>query len=139
MKLLQWNIRYIDSLENVARIAAEIKRFDADVVCFQEVCYKDSVDNLNPLFELYPHFYFCVADSFPNKYTQGNAILSRYPIISRRDIFIQKSGDNTKFDDEGRVYIERPALIQTAAFLRSARRTVHTPTDSRKLPQRIRK
>ena len=55
MKLLQWNIWNNEKIENIAK---ELKRFDADVACLQEVCVTENdFSVINKLRQVYPFVY----------------------------------------------------------------------------------
>ena len=107
MKILTWNICYKDCLDNLPGIISELCRFDADVACLQEVAHRGDINHIKPLLDLYPYSHFAEADPCIGNNATGSAILSRYPILSTQDIFIQRRVDDShNFEDEGRIYTE---------------------------------
>ena len=108
MKILQWNIWFKDCLNNLDKIIAELKRFDADICCLQEVEYINDAAHLQPLWDLYPYHYFATADTNDEGAVWGSCILSRYPIISEKKIFIQEkdTARPESYDNENRIYAE---------------------------------
>lgn len=106
IKILQWNIWYKDCINNLDKIIRELKKWDADIVCLQEVSANNDIEHLKRLFKTYPHGYYAEADKFETR-TQGNVILTKYPIINRETVFINEPGkSHNGYDKEGRVYIE---------------------------------
>lgn len=107
IKILQWNVWYKDSINNLDKIIREIKKIDADIVCLQELSKnKNERDGLDKLFKSYKHGYYAVADRFQTR-DQGNAILTKFPIVNRETVYVNDPGEATNgYDKEGRVYIE---------------------------------
>ena len=105
MKILQWNIWY---KEDINKIAKELKRIDADVVCIQELSFVgNDRTGINVLNEVYPYVYYEIADTFLDGRSQCNAILSRYPFINKNKSFVQEPGtDKNDYSKEGRIYLE---------------------------------
>lgn len=110
MKLLQWNIWNNEKVENIAK---ELKRFDADVACLQEVCItQNDFSTINKLNQVYPFVYFAVAEHFTNGRIQGNAILSKYKLHSKQRSFVRKrSGKLNNYAGEGRIFISAKIKI----------------------------
>ncbi|NTU73960.1 hypothetical protein HGB07_07440 [Candidatus Roizmanbacteria bacterium] len=109
MKLLQWNIWYKEKIENIAQT---IKTIDPDIVCLQElgvysVANPDAhtAHKLQSLLGL--NMYYKDAQKWEGAHSeQGNAILSKYPIIRSDYEYIQVSTESIDYSKEGRVYVE---------------------------------
>ena len=104
-KLLQWNIW---NNENIDNIVEELARFDADIVCVQELIIRENDEsNLEKLKSIYPFVYFEIADAFHDGKIQGNAILSKYEIVDKKARFVQlPSSEINDYSREGRIYLE---------------------------------
>jgi len=73
-KLLQWNICIN---ENIDTVIEELQRFDADIVCIQELMIKDNdTTNLDKLKSVYPYVFFDIADNFLDGTSQTKNKLS---------------------------------------------------------------
>ncbi len=123
MKILQWNIWYKEDPEN---ILTELRRIDTDVCCLQEVTVnhpRHGIDVGQLLAkELGYHIYYheSMAD---DQSSFGNAILSRFPILESRHVFVQDpppADTEENYSKEGRVYVEvkidsgnRPVTVGT--------------------------
>lgn len=105
VKLLQWNIWFKENIDN---IIMELKKFDVDIVCIQELSITATDNsNVNKLKTLYPYMYYEIADTFLDGRSQCNAILSKYPIIKTNKRYVQDPSDNKNdYSKEGRIYIE---------------------------------
>ena len=105
LKLLQWNIWFKENIDN---IIIELKKFDADIICIQELSITANDDsNVKKLKALYPYMYYEIADTFLDGRSQCNAILSKYPIIKTKKKYVQEPSDNKNdYSKEGRIYIE---------------------------------
>ncbi|MBR2709008.1 endonuclease/exonuclease/phosphatase family protein [Candidatus Saccharibacteria bacterium] len=105
IKLLQWNIWFKENIDN---ILTELRRFDTDIVCLQELSITTADDsNAKKLKELYPFVYYEIADTFQDGRSQCNAILSKYPFLKTGKHFVQEpSDDKNDYSKEGRVYLE---------------------------------
>lgn len=111
IKLLQWNIWYKEDIKN---IASELKRFDADIVCVQELWFPiGDKKPLTILSDIYPHIHYEIADTFEGLGSQCNAILSKYPLVDAFSGFVQNpSVDKNDYSKEGRIYVENKVLIK---------------------------
>lgn len=106
--LLQWNIWYKQPIEPVI---AEVKRWNPDVVCIQEYIRLGEYDSAQALADglgfnmvRFPAQHWSDSET---KEEQGNAILSRFPVLSHRSVFIQDERQKPMDgSDEGRVYGE---------------------------------
>ena len=105
MKILQWNIWYKEDINNIAN---ELKRINADIVCIQELSFVgDDRTSVNVLNDVYPYVYYEIADTFLDGRSQCNAILSKYPFISKNKSYVQEPGlDKNDYSKEGRIYLE---------------------------------
>lgn len=113
MKLLQWNILYLDSIDKIDDIIKELKKFDADIVCLQEVSETYNSNTIDKLLKSYKYSEFAYADEkkLENR-IQGNAILSKYPIIEKKEHLISPRHDyENNIKREGRVYLEVDILL----------------------------
>ena len=96
MRLLSWNVQWCRGLDGVvdpARIAAEVRRFDADLVCLQEVAANfpelpgsQGEDQPHILMHALPEYEGCLVSGvdLPAKNGRrsrfGNVLLSRYKV-----------------------------------------------------------
>jgi endonuclease/exonuclease/phosphatase family metal-dependent hydrolase len=110
MKILQWNVWYQERAANVLKLLEEVQ---ADIVCLQECTINNPTYNVNidvpgllaEKLGYYKYFVPVYPDTGDGLY--GNAILSRYPILSSRNVFTQIGKSNTTdYSQESRVYIE---------------------------------
>ena len=111
MKLLQWNVWYKEDLKN---ILSTLQKIDADIICLQEVTVdypphklnaaKFLADNLK-LNHFYQNAQSTVTDN--EKYSFGNAIFTRYPVLEKTSVFVQQpTSESGDYSQEGRVYLE---------------------------------
>ncbi len=109
-KLLQWNICIN---ENIDTVIEELQRFDADIVCIQELMIKDNdTTNLDKLKSVYPYVFFDIADNFLDGTSQANAILSKYEFAKTISRHVQLPSDiKTDYSREGRIYVEADIKI----------------------------
>lgn len=116
MKLLQWNIWYKEKIENVLKILKEI---NADILCLQELA-DDSVFNKNINTAKYlkenlqMNMFYQDSNTWAtyNKKSQGNAILTKYPIIKSDFKYLQEPNHDIRdASREGRIYLELTVLI----------------------------
>lgn len=110
LKVLQWNVWY---KENPERIADEILKIKPDVICAQELMTNDngSVDTAKSIAEKIGYNYVYVeGDTWNNrddKESQGNAIFTRLPILSKKVVYVTSKKHNpANATVEGRVYFE---------------------------------
>jgi endonuclease/exonuclease/phosphatase family metal-dependent hydrolase len=116
IRLLQWNIWYKEPIVNVAE---ELEKINPDIACLQEVTrgsdFNPNTDNAKFLSDkLNYQYYYHEAQSWENDHvkTQGNAILTKFPIISTKYKYIQQPSENSEsYANEGRVYIETELQI----------------------------
>jgi len=116
LKFLQWNIWY---KENVDRIVQEIKRSRADVITAQEFIQhsETNIDTAKYIAnKLGFNYFYCTADTWSGreeKDAQGNAILSRFPIVSTQQTHLSPPQHNpVNALKEGRIYIETTLDIE---------------------------
>ena len=112
--LLQWNVWYKESPENIAKFLSEV---DADVICMQELTQGMEIHQFRDVFawlqsELHYFGYFHEGHRWPRAEqrieTIGNGILSRFPIQNSYHEFVQFPFEEKKtpYAEEGRVYVE---------------------------------
>lgn len=107
LKLIQWNVWYKEPIQNML---TEIKRFDADVYCLQELTigysHHDGADAVKSVAEAtgFNHYFHSVQNSDDG--AQANAIFSRYPITESRNDYINEPEGSGGYDDEYRTYVE---------------------------------
>lgn len=121
ISLLQWNFLYKENPDNIIKV---IKKLNPDIICAQEL-----IQNLqNKIIPNEPdyiakkinyHYFYHQADTWSpprnGKETQGNAIFSRFPMISKSHYYLSPPHHNsTSALDEGRVYLE--SVINTGNF-----------------------
>ncbi len=115
MKLLQWNIWY---KEDAGHILELLKLIQPDIICLQEstIGYPENngIDVSSFLAKsLDYNCFFCPAQEWQLGgvlKTQGNVILSKYPIVDTSYLYIQQPQDpslnSSDYTKEGRVYAE---------------------------------
>lgn len=117
LKILQWNVLY---KEDPNKIANEIKKIGADIVCGQELIQhlskKPQIDTAKEIANKISYQYiYQAADSWSNrdeKETQGNAIFSKHPILNYSHQHLQPAKHNPPDPEhEGRVYVEATIAI----------------------------
>jgi len=108
VKLLQWNVWYHEKYENVVEFLGQA---GADVICLQELTEQNEI-SLPELIakELGYNFYFepTVVEGTENtKFVMGNAVLSKFPIVKRRSVLVQKNDPGSEsYETEDRRYVE---------------------------------
>lgn len=114
-KLLQWNICIKEDIDN---IISELERFDADIVCIQELMIKDNDSStIDKLKSVYPYIFYDIADNFLDGTSQANAILSKYEIVKTVGRHVQLPSDiKTDYSREGRIYVEADIKISDKIF-----------------------
>src|SRR5437868_4780815 len=94
MRLLTWNVQYckgVDSRVDPARIAAEVRLANADVICLQEIAANfpditgSDADQFQALARLFPEYTACPVSGVDvpgsaGRSRFGNLILSRLPV-----------------------------------------------------------
>lgn len=117
MRIVQWNIWFKERVDNVYRILSEI---NPDIACLQEITL-DSQENpkINTAEyiakKLNMNFYYKDSQKWKDgpRREQGNAILSKYPIMKSKYTYIQEQSKvNIDASKEGRVYIESDIKIK---------------------------
>jgi endonuclease/exonuclease/phosphatase family metal-dependent hydrolase len=110
IKILQWNIW---CKEDPVKISNEILKIDPDIACLQELKQNlnQGIDFEKTISEItkYKYFYKEAAtwDKRSDVTSQGNAILSKYPISASRFEFVRPFKHNpANATKEGRVYLE---------------------------------
>jgi endonuclease/exonuclease/phosphatase family metal-dependent hydrolase len=101
IKLLQWNTWYKEDIKNKTSFLKEV---DADIYCLQELNEKDN-EFQRIKSELGLEGYLGTTETIHG--TQGNAILSKYPILHSKNSYIKDPKEfSSNFSDEARKYIE---------------------------------
>lgn len=107
ISILQWNVWFKESADNILR---ELERWDADIVCLQELTthsaanpHRDIPSEIAAL-GYYPYF----VQALHNDDTDmGNGIFSKFPLAGSRHMYVQhedpKSAD---YSHENRLYLE---------------------------------
>jgi endonuclease/exonuclease/phosphatase family metal-dependent hydrolase len=101
IKILQWNTWYKEDVNNKLSL---LKDINADICCLQEL--NENNNDFNTLkSELNLNGYLGLTDTDYGK--QGNAILTKLPIITSQVFFIKEPKiPINHFSDEARIYIE---------------------------------
>jgi endonuclease/exonuclease/phosphatase family metal-dependent hydrolase len=116
--ILQWNI---NEKENPRKIADKVKRINPDIFCGQEFIQHfgkiPKVDIPKEMAEtLGYNYYFESGDTWDtkeHKQTQGNVIMSKFPIMSSTHKHVQEPKHNPpNAEYEGRVYVEAQIKIE---------------------------
>lgn len=112
MKLsyLQWNVWYLEDIHNIAKY---LKDNPADVIALQEltVNHPGQSENDTPkhIAEQLGYHYCKGGEDFTEDNEErwfGNAIFSKYPIVSSRQAWVNEPVGTGGFDDEYRTYLE---------------------------------
>jgi endonuclease/exonuclease/phosphatase family metal-dependent hydrolase len=107
LTVLQWNVWFKETADNVLSL---IKEVDADVLCLQELT---STSTINPDRDIpkeitglgYQHSY--VETIQRPDIRLGNGIFSKYPIVNKRQVYVQREDKNVKdYSRENRIYVE---------------------------------
>lgn len=108
IKILQWNVWYLEDIKN---IAAFLKENKADIICLQELTIDfDKQNNIHtPEYiakELgYNAHYQEIA--FADKSVKlANAIFSKYELSDTRTVWVNQEQGSGDYDDENRAYVE---------------------------------
>jgi endonuclease/exonuclease/phosphatase family metal-dependent hydrolase len=114
VKILQWNVRFSEHPKDIAK---ELKRFEADIICCQELIETERGINAVQIISEYLKYdyFFKEAARWDNRLdiiSQGNAIFSRFPIkealFAFLRFFIKNPANSTV---EGRVYLEAEIVV----------------------------
>lgn len=108
LSILQWNVWYLEDIHNISKFLSANK---ADVICLQELTINfDKQDHIHtPEFlakELGYNLYFQEITFAGEEHRLANAILSKYPILDSRTVWVNKEQGSGKYDDENRAYVE---------------------------------
>lgn len=110
LTILQWNVWF---KENIERVAQELRRIDADVVCLQELTqgYVDQTHENTWEYIGHKLGYNYHVQEIPivtadTQWLQGNAIFSRYPIESQMAAWIHEPAEDDDTNDQYRGYLE---------------------------------
>jgi len=118
LSLLQWNIWDKQPMDPVI---AEIKRWNPDIVCIQECIVSAEYASAQLLAEALNYSYvYQPCQKFthrPKKSEQGNAILSRLPILTKHSAVLQQERQHpTDGSDEGRYYLESEIQLDSTTL-----------------------
>ncbi len=111
ISVLQWNVLFNEDIQHITEF---LKANPADVVCLQELTlnYSKQSEKNTPRFvaEQLSYNYFAKEISLEKEsgepFILANGIFSRFPIISSRYVWINKTAGDGGYDDEHRAYIE---------------------------------
>lgn len=107
VKILTWNIWVNESLNNIDNVIAEIKKFNPDIICLQEVAETEENRVVSKVLNSFNDGRFALADVVAGGRFQGNAILTSHKIVSSKEAFIaDRSNANGDYSKEGRIYLE---------------------------------
>lgn len=114
VSLLQWNIWYLEDINNIAKFLNENK---TDIICAQELTInfdkQSYIDTPNYLAKKLGYHIYFQDISFDGKDMKlANAILSKYPITKTRTVRVNREQGSGNYDDENRAYIEAIIDIQ---------------------------
>lgn len=98
--ILQWNVWYREKSENIMR---ELQKFNADIVCLQEV--SPELAEQAATATGYSKYYIVTLKTTERQ--MGNAIFSRFPLLSSASIVTQAEDKaSSRHDKESRYYLE---------------------------------
>jgi len=108
LSILKWNVWYLEDIHNIAEFLSENK---ADIICLQELTInfdkQANVHTPNYIAEkLGYHVYFQEITFADKEMKQANAVLSKYPILDSRTVWINEEQGSGNYDDEYRAYVE---------------------------------
>jgi endonuclease/exonuclease/phosphatase family metal-dependent hydrolase len=108
IKLLQWNVWYEEKVDNIVNF---IKQTDADIVCAQELIAEASVNIPEAVAKACNYDYYfqptIIGGIEGQSLTMGNGIFSRFPILNKKYVYVQKEDPNNKsYETENRAYLE---------------------------------
>ncbi|MBX7142968.1 MAG: endonuclease/exonuclease/phosphatase family protein [Oligoflexia bacterium] len=112
LKLLQWNVWYLEKLQRVEQF---LKSVDADILCLQELATNTKANpgiatgsELARRLGYYSHIEAAQRWVGFERDSQENGILSKFPFLSTRSVFVSPPGDPDirDYGKEGRVYVE---------------------------------
>jgi endonuclease/exonuclease/phosphatase family metal-dependent hydrolase len=103
IKILQWNTWYKEDIEKKISLLGDV---DADIYCLQELSIVDGNNEFDIIKEsLNLNGFLGVTET--DHGGQGNAILTKHPIISSNSQLIKDPKEPRQhFSDEGRIYLE---------------------------------
>lgn len=118
ISLLHWNIWDKQPMDPVI---AEIKRWNPDIVCIQECIVSTEYASAELIAEALNYsFVYQSCQKFthrPKKSEQGNAILTRFPILTKHSAVLQQERQKpTDGSDEGRMYLELEIQVGTTTL-----------------------
>jgi endonuclease/exonuclease/phosphatase family metal-dependent hydrolase len=107
LKILQWNVWYKESADNIKRLVAEI---DPDILCAQEITIrsKENPDRNVPeeIAQQQNYNYFYQPCLVRDDINMGNAIFSKLPILAKSHTYVQRADGTDSYEKEDRIYIE---------------------------------
>ncbi|HYF96811.1 MAG TPA: endonuclease/exonuclease/phosphatase family protein [Patescibacteria group bacterium] len=108
--ILQWNVWY---KENVERVCGVLKKLDADIICLQELTNGYIKQSHESTWEYIAHMlgYEFRHHEIPiikadDQWLQANAIFSRYPIKSKKSLWLHQPVNDKDPVDQCRGYME---------------------------------
>ena len=117
LRILQWNVWFQESAQ---RILDTLQDIDADVICLQELTRHSmtnpGVDIPDLIAQLGYHAYYQPTIERA-EITMGNAIFSKFPIMSKRATFVQHEDlTSLNFFTENRIFIEIDIQTPTGIY-----------------------
>ena len=113
VRVAQWNVWYREHADNILRVLRDI---GADIICLQELTVKSEVNPKRNIPEEinaigYSGYFQPTLEN--TSIILGNGIFSRFPIVKKRSVYVQRESDNREADDkENRVYIETQLAVK---------------------------
>lgn len=110
LKLMTWNVLYSEKADNILKLIAKVK---PDIICCQEITTNSHINRDRNVPEELGHLlngqyvYQEVLTAMENHPgSLGNAIISKFPIISSRQAFIQRGDSDIDYSKQNRGYVE---------------------------------
>lgn len=107
-RIVQWNVWFRERAEHVLKV---LRQIDADIICLQELTQNSYINPSVDIPQLIANmgydysFQLALKQDGPEYYHMGNGIFSKYPIVSRRHVYLAEESSRHP-QQEARIYLE---------------------------------
>jgi len=115
LSIMTWNVLYEEKADNILLL---IKKVNPDILCCQEITTnswinpnRDVPAEIGRMLGGYHVYQKALSDLDGKPASMGNAIISKFPIINHRHVFVQKGGSDITQNLQNRVYLEAELRI----------------------------